>query len=418
MAHDVFISHSSKDKTTADAVCAILESKSIRCWVAPRDIQPGADWGEAILEGIRGSRVMVLVFSRNANESVQIKREVERAVHHGIPIIPLRIEDILPTGTLEFSISTAHWLDAFTPPMERHLTYLATTVRAILDGKPGPKPLPPPPPPRPPWINAAIGVGAVAGALLIYLVLHLLFPPSIKGNWNLSQCTLTVGQNSAIGDLVMAALTGSNIKGQLQVKSLNEYTASISATDSGTVTSSGNVNAPGGIPSSALTFTSNSTHKPVVITYYFEQNNTDQWGMYGALAGEKVVLFGVNAGGGEVLVHGKPSGDSGTPGPVDGALVGTWAGTPFNLNPPNNLWSGTLAIHADGTYLITVTHDESGILNATGGNWSATPSAAVNGVLSTTIFSSPFAPGHFSFSGSNTLNVAASNGTFTYTRGW
>jgi TIR domain len=418
MAHDVFISHSSKDKTTADAVCAVLESKSIRCWVAPRDIQPGADWGEAILEGIRGSRVMVLVFSRNANESVQIKREVERAVHHAIPIIPLRIEDILPTGTLEFSISTAHWLDAFTPPMERHLTYLATTVGAILDGKPGPKPLPPPPPSRPSWINAAIGVGAVGGALLIYLVLHLLFPPSIKGNWNLSQCTLTVGQNSAIGDLMTAALTGSNIKGQLQVKSLNEYTASISATDSGTVTSSGNVNAPGGISSSALTFTSNSTHKPVVITYYFEQNNTDQWGMYGALAGEKVVLFGVNAGGGEVLVHGNPSGDSGTPGPVDGALVGTWAGTPFNLNPPNNLWSGTLAIHADGTYLITVTHDEGGILNTSGGNWSATPSAAANGMPSLTIFSSPFAPGHFSFSGSNTLNVAASNGTFTYTRGW
>jgi TIR domain len=134
MAHDVFISHSTKDKQTADAVCAVLESKSIRCWVAPRDIQPGADWGESIIEAIRGARVMVLVFSQNANDSVQIKREVERAIHHGVIIIPLRIQDILPSGALEYSISTSHWLDAFVPPMERHLTYLADTVRANLDG--------------------------------------------------------------------------------------------------------------------------------------------------------------------------------------------------------------------------------------------------------------------------------------------
>jgi hypothetical protein len=44
MAHDVFISYSSKDKPTADAACAILESKGIRCWIAPRDILPSADW--------------------------------------------------------------------------------------------------------------------------------------------------------------------------------------------------------------------------------------------------------------------------------------------------------------------------------------------------------------------------------------
>jgi hypothetical protein len=38
MAHDVFISYSSKDKPVADAVCAGPEGRGIRCWVAPRDI--------------------------------------------------------------------------------------------------------------------------------------------------------------------------------------------------------------------------------------------------------------------------------------------------------------------------------------------------------------------------------------------
>jgi len=131
MAHDVFISHSSKDKITADTVCAVLESKGIRCWVAPRDIYPGADWGESILKALQGCRVMVLIFSGHANQSPQIKREVNRAVDKGIPIIPFRIENVPPTGSMEYSISTAHWLDAFTPPLETHIDYLAKAIQAL-----------------------------------------------------------------------------------------------------------------------------------------------------------------------------------------------------------------------------------------------------------------------------------------------
>jgi hypothetical protein len=136
MAHDVFVSHSSKDKPTADAVCAMLESQGIRCWVAPRDIVPGMDWGEAIVHAVKGARVMVLVFSASANDSPQIKREVERAVNKGIPVIPLRIEDVAPTASLEYFISTPHWLDAFTPPLEGHLRYLAQIIQQILGSQP------------------------------------------------------------------------------------------------------------------------------------------------------------------------------------------------------------------------------------------------------------------------------------------
>jgi TPR repeat protein len=132
MAYDVFVSYSSKDKPTADAVCAVLESHGIRCWVAPRDILPGRDWGGSIIEAIKGARVMVLVFSANANTSTQIKREVERAVNKGIPVIPLRIEDVTPTETLEYFLSTPHWLDAFTPPLEQHLEYLVDVVQKII----------------------------------------------------------------------------------------------------------------------------------------------------------------------------------------------------------------------------------------------------------------------------------------------
>jgi len=63
MAHDVFISYSSKDKAVADAVCASLEARKIRCWIAPRDVLPGEEYAEALIESLNQSRLMVLVFS-------------------------------------------------------------------------------------------------------------------------------------------------------------------------------------------------------------------------------------------------------------------------------------------------------------------------------------------------------------------
>jgi len=138
MPYDAFISYSTHDKSTADATCAALEASGIRCWIAPRDIVPGAEWGEAIILAINQCRVMILIFSANANESPQIRREVERAVSKGIPIIPLRIQDITPTHSLEYFIGTVHWLDALTPPLEAHLRRLTETVRVLLQIDPTP----------------------------------------------------------------------------------------------------------------------------------------------------------------------------------------------------------------------------------------------------------------------------------------
>ena len=132
MAHDVFVSHSVKDKAVAEKIVARLEAESVRCWVAPRDVVPGADWGESIIDAIETSRIMVLIFSRNANGSPQIKREVERAVDKNVYTIPFRVEDIEPTKSLEYFISTSQWMDAFTPPLEQHLDKLAQTAKAIL----------------------------------------------------------------------------------------------------------------------------------------------------------------------------------------------------------------------------------------------------------------------------------------------
>ncbi|MGC1188154.1 MAG: toll/interleukin-1 receptor domain-containing protein, partial [Candidatus Acidiferrales bacterium] len=132
MAHDVFISHSAKNKTIADAVCAMLEGEGIRCWIAPRDVTPGMEWGECIIDAIEQARVMVLIFTAEANSSPQIRREIERAANRGVAILPLRVEDVAPGKALEYFIGNVHWLDALTPPLETHLASLAATIKTLL----------------------------------------------------------------------------------------------------------------------------------------------------------------------------------------------------------------------------------------------------------------------------------------------
>jgi len=132
MAHDVFISYSNKDKNAADTVCSVLEENNMRCWIAPRDITPGTPFAEAIIDGIKGSRVFVLIYSSNSNNSVQVIKEVDRAVQYKLAIIPLRLENVPMTKQLEYYVSNVHWMDALTPPLEDHIEKLCRVVKILL----------------------------------------------------------------------------------------------------------------------------------------------------------------------------------------------------------------------------------------------------------------------------------------------
>src|SRR5690349_915768 len=90
MQADVFISYSSRDAEVAQAVCAAIEEQGPRCWIAPRDIEAGREWSAAIIDGIRGARAMVLIFSAHSNESPQVLREIERAVSQRVTLLPFR----------------------------------------------------------------------------------------------------------------------------------------------------------------------------------------------------------------------------------------------------------------------------------------------------------------------------------------
>jgi hypothetical protein len=178
MSHEVFISHSSKDKVMADAICAGLESRGIRCWIAPRDVLPGQEWTQAIVDAITSSRVFLLVFTENSNQSHQAIKEVDCAINDGITILPFRLEDIKPSGSMKYYLGSLHWLDAITPPLEQHIDELAEYIGRIIE-TPLSKPAGPVPAPKPAskksgkgawlWLVAAgmITVGIITAALIL-----------------------------------------------------------------------------------------------------------------------------------------------------------------------------------------------------------------------------------------------------------
>jgi TIR domain len=128
----VFVSYSQSDRDAAYGIVAHAEAAGIECWVAPRDITPGTDWAEEIVGAIATARIMVLVFSASANSSPQVRREVERAVHRRVAVLPFRIEDVLPAKSLEYFLSSQHWLDAFPPPLEPHFARLNAYLKSFL----------------------------------------------------------------------------------------------------------------------------------------------------------------------------------------------------------------------------------------------------------------------------------------------
>jgi hypothetical protein len=134
VAHDLFVSYSQPDRDTAFALVQRLEARGIKVWIAPRDVSPAADWAAEIIDAISSARLMVLVFSGRSNDSGQVRREVERAVHKQLPILPFRIEDVLPSKSLEYFLSAQHWMDAFPPPLEPHLARLCDYLDTALGG--------------------------------------------------------------------------------------------------------------------------------------------------------------------------------------------------------------------------------------------------------------------------------------------
>jgi hypothetical protein len=130
--HDVFVSYASQDVAVADAIVAALEKSGLKCWIAPRDVTPGALYADGIIRAINEAKVMVLVLSASSIASKHVGKEVERASSKGRPIITLKVDAAPLTTALEYFLSESQWIDAPALGMPAAFSKLAQAVGQAL----------------------------------------------------------------------------------------------------------------------------------------------------------------------------------------------------------------------------------------------------------------------------------------------
>jgi TolB-like protein len=129
---DVFVSYASPDSTVAEIVCAALERVGVSCWIAPRDVTPGASYAGQIIHAIDAAKTIVLILSQNAGSSPHVLREVERAASKRHPIVSLRIDQAPLPDDFEYFLNTSHWLDASNGDTARAIPKLVSAVQLAI----------------------------------------------------------------------------------------------------------------------------------------------------------------------------------------------------------------------------------------------------------------------------------------------
>ena len=133
---DVFVSHSSKDIEQAELLWKALEKQGHTCWIAPESILPSEQWPVAIRRGVSQSRILVLLFSANSDQSDEVETEIYYAKKKfDVPVVPIRIEDVEPER-LEHFIWNAQWISAISPALGQQLPNVVGQIEKVLQKQP------------------------------------------------------------------------------------------------------------------------------------------------------------------------------------------------------------------------------------------------------------------------------------------
>jgi len=107
---DIFISYSSKNKAVAEQLVAHIERAGFTCWIAPRNIEGGAEYSAVIEEAILHSKIFLLIFSEYSANSPWVKSELNIAFSENKYLIPYKIDATALKGTMRLLLNDKHWI--------------------------------------------------------------------------------------------------------------------------------------------------------------------------------------------------------------------------------------------------------------------------------------------------------------------
>ena len=111
--HDAFISYSTADSAEAYSVRNFLRRSGCTCWMAPDDIPAGSDYADAIPKAIADCRVFVLILSVDAQNSIWVRKELDKALDKGKTVIPFMLYDFKLSDSFDFLLGNAQWCYAY-----------------------------------------------------------------------------------------------------------------------------------------------------------------------------------------------------------------------------------------------------------------------------------------------------------------
>ena len=132
MPPDVFISYATPDEPAALAVFDLLEAQSLSCWIAVRSISPGTVWAREVAAAIDESRLLLVLLSEATDLSPWVAREINFAFTRQLPLLPVRIGKVDPTGGLEFFLSSQQYLNAFPRALAEYRDEIVRSVRRLM----------------------------------------------------------------------------------------------------------------------------------------------------------------------------------------------------------------------------------------------------------------------------------------------
>lgn len=135
MKHKVYLSHAEQDEELARLVCSTLEAADLKCWMAARNLRPNRDRQAAVKEAIDASKIVIVIYTENANSANEMPSELNFATNARVKIIPFMVDDSPPAGVMQYYLSDTQWLEADNPPTNEQLNNLATTVSLLLESE-------------------------------------------------------------------------------------------------------------------------------------------------------------------------------------------------------------------------------------------------------------------------------------------
>jgi hypothetical protein len=100
-----------EDLSRAQDLVARLRAKGRGAWLDTTGAIGGEDWIEQVVATIGRSSALVLVITRHAMASLNVRREVQYADAHGVAVIPVAFEDVDFLAWYAFLFGSVHRID-------------------------------------------------------------------------------------------------------------------------------------------------------------------------------------------------------------------------------------------------------------------------------------------------------------------